>query len=886
MIIVTLCALQARPQTQPTVRVKGRIADKDSQQPLADATVSLLRTQDSSRVVAAFTDATGAFSLDGVKEGSYQLYITFLGYQPLLHPVAVRSSDTLVDLGVISVQGTGVSLKTVEIVQVRAPMVIKRDTLEFNAEHYKTRENAVMEELLQKLPGVQVEKDGSIKINGQPVKRILVNGKPFFGDDPKMATRNLPADMIDKIQLVDKKSDQAQFSGIDDGKKEKAINITIRKDKKGMFLGQVSGGYGTDARFAGKGHLSRFSDGEQLSVLAEGSNINGYQEGQTRLNGGNGVIRNWRGGVNYSRDVSQKLKVSVSTMVNDSRTENERTVARQNLLPDTTYYYNQQTHSADNNTFYNFDMRTEYKPDTLHIINVSGGFSYSRSKSDWESFYESLSGKQELVNRGELQNTSAGNLPSFNINVLLGKKFKKKDRAASVNFSFYGNKSEQENFNRSHNVFFQNNGEVLADTINQRSNAGNHNSAIQLSATYTEPVFKDRFIDLLYIYSGNAMQSDKLTYDYNPARKIYDQLNDSLTNLFRNNYSFHLASLSFRTRKKKYEYSLGAYVRFSDLDNNNISQNSQIRQSVFNIFPMANMSYTFTNNKRLQFYYSGSAMQPDLLQMQPVPDNSNPLYIKLGNPDLKLAVVHNFNMWYNAFNAVTMHGFSTSANLSIFPNKIVNANWFDSLGRQVSQPLNVSGAYNFNINVTNALPLKKEGAAINTNTAFLVNRDINFINGVKGAVQNYNIVQELIFNYANKSAMNLSTRASVLWNGVRYSTQKSNNSNFFSYYLSADISIELPAGFAIGSNADYILNTGRTEGYNQSAVLLNAFISKSLFRNKKGGIKLQGFDLLSQNLSITRNVGENYIEDVQARILKRFFLVSFSYYLKKRGESK
>jgi hypothetical protein len=886
VIIVILCSLHARPQTPSAVRVKGRIADKDSQQPLTDATVALLRTKDSSSVASGFTDSKGAFSLEEVKAGSYQLYVTFLGYRPVLHPVEVRPSDTLVDLGTISLQGTGVSLKTVEIVQVRAPMVIKRDTLEFNAAHYKTRENAVMEELLQKLPGVQIEKDGTIKINGQPVKRILVNGKPFFGDDPKMATRNLPADMIDKIQLVDKKSDQAQFSGVDDGKKEKAINITIRKDRKGMFLGQITGGYGTDARFAGKGHLSRFSDGEQLSVLAEGNNINGYSDGQTRINSGNGISRNWRGGVNYSRDISPKLKVSGSYMVNDGRTENERNVARQNLLPDTTYYYNQDNRTADNNTFYNFDMRTEYKPDTMHTINVSGGFSYSKNKSDWESLYESLSGKQELVNRGELQNSSAGNVPSYNINVLLGKKFKKTGRAASINFSLYENKSNQENFNRSHNLFFQSNGEILADTINQRSDIGTDNSSIQLSATYTEPVFKDRFIDLLYIYSGNYMQSDKLTYDYNAAGKIYDKLNDSLSNSFRNNYAFHLASLSFRTVKKKYEYSLGAYVRFSDIDNNNISQQSQIRRSVFNIFPMASMSYIFNNNKRLQFYYSGSAMQPDLSQMQPVPDNSNPLYIKLGNPDLKLAVVHNFNMWYNTFNAGTMYGFSTSANLSIFPNKIVNANWFDSLGRQLSQPVNVSGAYNFNINVVNALPLKKEGAAINTNTTFSVNRDINIINGVKGAIQNYNIAQELSFNYAHKDVLNLSARASVLWSGIRYSTQKSNNSNFFSYYLSSDISINLPAGFIIGTNADYLLNTGRAEGYNQNAVLLNAYISKSLFQNKRGSIKVQGFDLLSQNLSITRNVGENYIEDVQARILKRFFLVSFSYYLKKKEEHK
>jgi len=886
VIIVTLCALQARPQTPPTVRVKGRITDKDSQQPLADATVALLRAKDSSRVTSGFTDPKGAFSLDGLKEGSYMLYITFLGYQPVLHPVAIAPSDTLVDLGVIPLQGTGVSLKTIEIVQVRTPMVVKRDTLEFNAAYYKTRENAVMEELLRKLPGVQIEKDGTIKVNGQVVKRILVNGKPFFGDDPKMATRNLPADMIDKIQLIEKKSDQSQFSGVDDGKREKAINITVRKDSKGIFLGQLSAGYGTDERFAGNGHASRFSDGEQVSFLAGGNNINGYQDGQTRLTAGMGITRNWNGGVNYSKDISEKLKLSTSYMINDSRGENERSIARQNLLPDTTYYYNQNNHSVDNNTYHNFDLRAEYKPDTMHTVTLSTGFSYGKSKSTLENLYESLSGRQELVNKGDIHNSGTGTSPTYNINAFLGKRFKKKGRAASINLSFYANNNSQENFNRSDNLFFQPNGEITGDTINQHNTVDTKNNAVRFAITYTEPVFKDRFIDLFYTYNSSGMRSNKVTYDYNVAGKVYDLLNDSLSNSFRNNYSFHLASLLFRTQKKKYEYSLGAYVQISDLDNNNISQNNRIQQSIVNFFPQAAMSYIFSNSKRLQFTYSGAPQPPNLAQLQPVPDNSNPLYIQLGNPDLKPAVIHTFNLWYNAFNAGAMYGFSASTNMSFFPNKIVNANWFDSLGRQVSKPVNVNGAYNFSINIVNSLPLKKQGSSISTNTTFTINRDINFVNGVAGTVKGYSLAQELGFNYVYKDILNLTALASGGWNGVRYSTQRSNNTNFFNYDLSTVFSINLPVGFALGGNVEYILNAGRADGYNQQAFLLNAFISKSLFPNKQGSIKLQGFDLLSQNLSITRNVGENYIEDIQGRILKRFFLVSFSYYLGKKGEKK
>ncbi|WP_298738892.1 TonB-dependent receptor [uncultured Chitinophaga sp.] len=885
VIIVTLCALRARPQTQPAVWVKGSITDKDSQQPLENATIALLSAQDSTNVATGFTDAKGAFLLKGVQAGSYKLYITYLGYQPVLHALTITPIDTLVNLGVISLQGTGVSLKTVEIVQVRTPMVVKRDTLEFNAAYYKTRENAVMEELLRKLPGVQIEKDGTIKVNGQVVKRILVNGKPFFGDDPKMATRNLPADMIDKIQLIDKRSDQSQFSGVEDGNKEKAINITIRKDGKGAFVGQASAGYGTTERFAGSAHLSRFGDGEQLTLLGNGNNINGYQEGQTRIIAGSGLARNWNGGVNYSKDISEQLKISGSYTIGDYRLENENNVARQNLLPDTTYYYNQDNHSFDNNTYHNFDVRTEYRPDSTYTITLSGNLSYSKTKNALENRYESLNSEKTSVNRGTMQNAGSGSTPLYSVNILIGKTFKKKGHNISANFGFFGSDNHQENFNRSDNLFFQSNGVAIGDTINQRKDIGNKNHMGRFSSTYTAPVLKDRFLDVLYVYSTTGMHSSQLAYDYNYTGKVYDRINDSLSNSFRNNYSFHLASLSIRTRKQKYEYSLGGYIQFSKLSNDNISSNNRIHQSMVNVFPMATFSYAFTSSKRLQFSYHGSPQQPSMTQLQPIPDNSNPLYIQLGNPDLKPALIHSFSAWYNAFNASSMNGFSASTNLAFYPDKIINTNWFDSLGRQVSKPLNVSGAYTFSINVVNSLPLKKQVSSVNTNTAVFVGRDINFINGVQGLMRNFSITQELAFNYA-KDVLNITAQGSVIWNGVRYTVQKDNNSNYFSYNLSSIFSISLPGGISFGGNADYLLNAGRAQAYNQHAVLLNAFISKSLFAHKQGSIRLQGFDLLSQNLSITRNVGENYIEDVQGRILKRFFLLSFTYYLKKKEAGK
>lgn len=884
--ISMLVNLHAWSQTQSVVRVKGRIIDKDNQQQLAAATIALFRSKDSSTVATSLTDSLGAFSFDGMKVGSYLLYVTFVGYQSVLQALEITARDTLVDLRAIPMKQKGMDLKTVTIVQLKAPIVIKRDTLEFNAAHFKTRENALLEELLRKLPGVQIDKDGTVQINGQPIKRILVNGESFFGDDSKMAIRNLPADIIDKIQLIDKRFDQAQFGGVEDWKKEKVINITVRKDKKGLFIGHGSVSYGTDGRFAGNGHLSRFTDSEQMSFLASGNNINGYQEGQIRLTTGNGIIRNWNGGVNYNKDVNRKLKVTGSYIVNNSYAKNESSVARQNLLPDAIYYYNQNNYSDDNSTYYNLDIRTEYKFDTMHMISISGGFRYSRSKSFLKNFHESLKGSMELVNRGYMQNTNSESSPIYNITTLLEKKFKKTGRLASFNFSLSSNNFNQKNFNKSDNLFFQPDGQIHPDILNQRNDIGNSTHSGRLSITYTEPVFKKSFIDLSFVYNTNYASSEKYTYDYNISRNIYDNLNDSLSNSFRNNYFTQTLSLNFRTRKEKYEYSLGALVQASEVDNYNISRNNRINLSLFNYFPIAVIRYIFNSNKRLQFSYSGAVQPPSPQQLQPVPDNSNPLYVQLGNPDLKPTVSQSYSLWYNALNTVIMRSISASGNVTLYSNRIINANWFDSLGRQVSQLLNVSGTYNASANILNVFPLRVDGFSINTNTAFSLNRDINFINGDKGTLHSYNFSQELAFNCTYKDILNLTALAGMIWNGVRYSKQRSNNSNYFNYNLSTNFSVSLPIGLTIGSNVDYMANAGRVDGHNQNGVVLNVTISKSLFQYKQGVIKLQGFDLLSQNLSITRNVGENYIEDIQGRTLKRFFLLGFSYYLKKKDNSR
>lgn len=883
-MMATLCYLRASPQTQQTVRVKGRVTDKESQQPLQDASVSLLRAKDSSMAASTFAGRNGEFILNGAMAGSYQLYITFLGYQPVLRPVEITLQDTVMELGIIPVRSTGVNLKTVEIVRLRAPMIVKKDTLEFNADFYKTRENAMVEELLRKLPGVQVERDGSIKVYGETVNRILIDGKPFFGNDPKLATRNLPAGMIEKIQLIDRKSDLARFTGMEEGKREKTVNIIVKESSKNTYFGRMAAGYGTDERFAINGSLNRFNDEEQVSFIGSANNVNSTgilaDDGQGIMGGDNGITRNWSAGINYSRDIARNLKVNGSYVYNKDRTECQVRSVRQNFLPDSTFYYNQDIRSQDKNSSHALNFQIEYRPDTMYFLSMQSNLHYSTSSRLYHNIYESFGNRMQLVNNGKLQNISETTIPNLNTAISIGRRFRRPGRVLSIGLNFGYDSSDQENVNGSNSTFLQPGVEPYLDTINQYNKISSNHRMFQMTLMYIHPLSKDLHVEFNYTYSRDKSISAKSTYDYNALKGEYDQLNDSLSNSFKSTSVFHVAGISLRTQKEKYDYNIGVNMQSARMQNNNITLPDLLQNHTISFYPSAVFNYAFNKRNHFRLYYAGRPQQPTVTQLQPVPDNSNPLYISLGNPDLKAAFTHSVDVGYNTFNPVTFGALAVSANIALLTNKIINAGWFDSLGRQVSQPQNANGAYSIKFNIVNTVPFKRWKTAFNSSTGLLLNHDISYVNGIKGRNSNYGIFQGISLDYTHREIFVVTAAASATYNGLRYSVQKENNANSFNYSFSLNGNVSFPLGLSVGGNLGYTFSTGRAAGYNQDVMIFNAFVSKAVLRNNKGLIKLQGIDLFNRNKSLKRTIGESYIEDTHTEVLQRFFMLSFSYFLK------
>jgi hypothetical protein len=759
------------------------------------------------------------------------------------------------------------------------------------------------------------------------VKRVLVDGKPFFSDDPKLATKNLPADIIDKIQLIDRKSDQAQFTGIDDGNIEKTINITIKKDKKKGVFGRASAGYGTDDRFAANASVNSFRDTRQMSFLGSGNNVNnlGYTSqdvfnfssnggggggGGGRSGGGGrgaaastinslggnnstGITRNWNAGLNYNQDYGTKLKVNGSYFVNDTRAQTQMLSSKQTFLTDTTFYYNQNSGSVSNNNNNRLNMRVEYQIDSLHSLIVTPTFSYNKGSNYQNNDYQSLDVNKVKTIDGSAINRSNATSPNFSTTALFRKKFLKQGRTLTTNFSFGYNTTTRENYYKTTDMHLATDTtEAFTTSYDRLTDADNVGRNFGVGVTYTEPLSKTRFLELTYDWNNNFSSSHNLTYDADATSGKYSKLNDSLSNIFENVFATQRAGINIRTNKFKYDYTFGLNVQFSNLDNDNVSRDTHISQHTVNFYPSAAFNYNFEQGRRFRFHYNGSTSQPTVQQLQPLPDLTSSLYVQQGNPDLKPSFAHNLSMGYNAFNRSTFRGFFANVNASFTTNKIVNANRSDTSGKQYTKPVNANGAMNLSGFMVNTIPLKKLNSSINFSTSGNFGRDVSFSSKgadfssiIKSFTRTFAVTQGFTFNYTYKELFDISTGASANYSAARYDIQPSNNTNYFNYNFSFDYNVNLPAGFIIGSDLNYALNAGRAAGYNVDVTMLNAFISKSLFKKKQGLIKLYGYDILNRNVSISRNTGENYIQDVNNMVLQRYFMLSFTYFLNKFGGS-
>lgn len=901
--------------------IKGRVFDSSLNKGLAYATVSLVHAKDSTLVTFARADSMGNFKLTNVTAGKYLISTSYVGYAPVWYPLAAVTAQQPVEAGNIYMVNNN-HLQDVSVTAKRPPVEINNDTLEFNSENFKTQPNAVVEDMLKKMPGVTVDKDGTIKVNGQTVKRVLVNGREFFTGDVKMATKNLNADAVDKVQVFDKKSDQAAFTGVDDGNSEKTINLKLKKDRNNALFGKVIAGAGTNEKYDAQANLNKFKGDEQMSFLGMANNTNrqGFslmdvlnftgELSRGMRNGGGGikivtggdngsggaglpvtglgqnqqgVATTTAGGVNYNNLWNKgKTDLSANYTASNIHLLNNQQSYMQNLLTGNTYNKADSSQAVNNATQHRFNVVLDQKVDSSFSFKLTPSLTVQHSNKKQQENYVSETPGKALLNDGFSNTTSAADAVNFSTGALLRKRLHKKGRTISGDFNFAYNHSQLAGTQLSNNNFYSNGG-IIDSNINQRNTRDAITRSMGGNITYTEPVGKRSLFSFNGFYNVNAGESNKQTYNYNNGTGKHDVFDTALSNSFHSNYTYAGGGVNFRSNQKKLNLSAGASLQAATLKAVNNTNGNNIQQSFTDVLPNALLEYKLGQTKNLRLEYNTSTIQPSVAQLQPVQDVSDPLNITTGNPALKRAYNQSVSLNYLAANMARRRNFFAFINYNTTANAIVQSDAVTPYGTRISMPVNADGVHSIFGNAEYGFSMPKLHSRIEVGSSFSNNRNIAFVNGQRNSIASTTIGPNISYNFSKDDKIDIDLTAAITFNKAKYSLQPGLNTSYMRQNYGINMTNYLPWNITMHNEFNYILNTGRTGGYNTSVPLWNASIAKAFLKNSRGEVKLSVADLLNQNTGINRTSNLGYILDQKYNVLRRYFLLSFTYSLNKVG---
>ncbi|GAB4495845.1 MAG: TonB-dependent receptor [Saprospiraceae bacterium] len=896
----------------------GTVVDTSST-PLAGGTVMLLSAKDSSLLAFTRTDENGRFEMKNQSAGEYLLRCTYFGYQNFQQNVRLEGVETEVDLGVLQMQLKSQLLGEVEITGTANPVTIKNDTIEFNAGSFKVKDGAVVEDLLKKLPGVEVARDGTVRAQGEEVKGITVDGKKFFGNDPKIATKNLPADAVDKVQVFDKKSDQAVFSGVDDGQREKTINLELKPDKKNGWFGRVAGAGGMDEpgdfRYENNLSVNRFKPKQQISLLGMGNNVNqagffiddymAFSGAMRQMMSGGGRVRldfnsddnsaipldfgdnegfltTWAGGLNFNQEFGAKTDLNTSYFYSNSDQEYARNSTQTSFLPEGSFITKKNSNERNITDNHRLNLTLDQKIDSFNSVQVSSTFLYTDRSSTVRSLSENLAPNGESRNAGNYQSQTDATGSNWTGNALYRHKFAKKGRNFTTNFNFGLNYNDSESNSFSENRF-RSDGTLpeRIDTVAQNQFFKNDIINWGARVTFTEPLGKKRYLEFNYGYAQTDNRADKDVFDVTNGERNF---NETLSNAYTNIFGYHRGGVGFRINKKSWNGSAGLDAQYATLDGEVTSGVGQpVKQDFKHLLPRVDFHYQFQPTKNLDFNYSSSVNAPNVQQLQPVADVSDPLNIVLGNPNLRPEYAHNLQLNYASFNPETFRSFFGGIFFTYTQDRIVNAQTVDSLFRRVSQPLNVDSDYRLNGTFAFGLPWKKLDSRFNLRTDAGFSRGQNFINSRENYTSGLQLSQSASWEYTPAEWFLFSAGAELRWNSTQYSLDKAFNQDFLQQIYNAECDVQLPLDFSVNTSLNVTANNGLGEGYDEPIPIWNASLSKFLMKNKRLQLSLVVRDLLNRNVGIHRSANLNYVEDERVASLGRYGLLKLTYALSSMG---
>ena len=874
------------------VDITGTVIEGGTNEPIEQATVRLLNAKDSTMVGGVATGRNGSFTLKNIKNGNYVLNISFIGFETLYKAIQVTGKNNPMQLGKLTLSDASIQLGEAVVIGKAPEVTFRNDTMEFNAESYKLTEGSMLEDLLKKMPGVEIDSDGKITVNGKEIKKVLVDGKEFFSDDPKVASKNLPSKMIDKVQVLDKLSDMAKMTGFDDGEEETVINLTVKPGMKQGWFGNAYAGYGSEDRYEGNFMVNRFVNNDQFTIMGGLNNTNnmGFSDlsssmfqsmGRGGGGAGKGITTSGNIGLNMNKEFNSKLTINGNLRYSHSENDAYSKSNRQNILPDdSTSYYNETNNNHSRSDNVAADIRMEWTPDTLTRVIFRPNFSYSNSHRRENGYFNTLSGDMDTVNIGESRYLSDGEGYNVGATLEFSRKLNSRGRVLSGSLSGRLSDSYNEGLNYSNTEY-----RLLAagennDLVDQQFRYDNNSFNYRVYLSWVEPIGHNNFIQTTYSIRQNKQESLKNSYTREEGSEEYNVLDTAYSQSYRNNYINQQVSLAFKSVREKFDYTIGLTVDPSHSTSETFVGDtvlSSITQNVVNLSPMIRFNYRFGKRTHLRINYRGRTTQPSVSQLQPVADVTDPLNTRTGNPNLKPTYSNNLSVRFQNFKPEQQSAFMTMLNFNYVVNDIVTKSaYIENTGRQMTTYDNVNGNFSGNVRVMYNAPFKNRKFSFNTMTMGSYANSNGFINSEKNTNKNIVLQERAGINFRS-DYLDLGVNGNIRYNATRNSLQGQSELNTFNYGVGGNTTIYLPWDFKIESDISWSTNSGYSDGFEQNEILWNASASKSFLKGKTATLRFKIYDILQQRSNISRSVTASYTQDSEYNTLGSYFMVHFIY---------
>lgn len=922
-LLLAILSLTGRAQDYS---IKGSVSDTTLKVPLTNTSVSVLNAKDSTLVKFTRATATGEFALKALKAGDFILLVTYPDYADYVEKFSLTVEKPAHDFGTLNLLLKERLLKEVMITGNIAAMKINGDTTEFNPKAFVTQPNAKVEDLLRQLPGIQVDKDGKITAQGQTVSKVLVDGEEFFGDDPTLVTKNLRADMVDKVQLFDKKSDQAAFTGVDDGVRNKTLNIKLKEESKRGYFGKADAGSGggTDDYYQGQLMFNLFkgkkkfaaygttantgqlglswedtekysSSGSGMEMIDGGLMIGGDWDDMGRGNFyGEGVPRSRNAGVHYdTKWKNDKHFLNLNYKVNALEVDVIKNNITQNNLQSGTINSNSDQTSLNKTFRQKLDVLYQVTLDTATNLKIIAGGTLKNS--DNRSVNVLLSRRQtgSRANSSNRTNTNEGDQEQFNFSALLTRRLKKPGRTVSLNVSEVVNNQQTEGFLNSSNVFYDEQGiQTGTQDINQYKTTDMSGSVLNTMVTYTEPLSKTLSLVFNYGLALNNSTADRRSFNQS-APGTYDILDPVFSNDYELDQLSNQGGAVFSYRKNKTIVQLGSKATHVKFDQTDLLTDQRYERSFVNWLPQASYQYRFSARKALQIRYNGYTSQPSIAQIQPVRVNDDPLNVVLGNADLDPSFRNSFNLNYNSYKVISDRSIYLNGSYSFTNNAIASSRTTDRSGRSTIQSVNLKGKSPVNYYLTSSFSRKLKAlgdinlelwGSLNGNTSYgYITEGLATSPALNKSDQIDYFVRAGIGKYREKK-FSIYATAGPGYNVNRSSLQAERNANGRTWSGYSWMNFFLPRKVELAMNVEYTYRSSTAAFANDFEQLyVVASISKKFLKTDALKLSMSGNDLFNQRAGFNRVATGNLISQDSYNNIRRYFLFSLSYDFSKMG---